>query len=109
MPPYVNPFMQYSMPQHTEIIKVNGKNGAEAYNMMPNSSILLLDETEPIVWLAQTDGAGYKTLKPYTITPYQPEPQVDVKTLEQRIARIEVMLNESNDVSNESAKGKTTN
>ena len=32
-----------------EIIKVNGKNGAEAYQMMPNSQALLLDETEKII------------------------------------------------------------
>ena len=40
-----------------QIIRVNGENGARAYNMAPNSSVLLLDENMPIVWLAQTDGA----------------------------------------------------
>ena len=33
----------------SEIIKVNGKGGAEAYQMGVNSSALLLDETAPIV------------------------------------------------------------
>ncbi len=41
--------------------------------MPPNSSILLLDETAPIVWLKMTDGAGYPTLNPYDIAPHQDE------------------------------------
>ena len=37
------------MNQRQEIVRVNGKNGADAYQMAPNSSILLLDETAPII------------------------------------------------------------
>lgn len=80
--------------QHVEVIKVNGENGAKAYQMAPNSSILLLDETAPLVWLKTTDGAGYPTITPYSIAPYKAEPPVDVKSLEQRISRIEGILNE---------------
>lgn len=77
-----------------EIITVNGENGARAFQMPPNSRTLLLDENAPIVWLAQTDGAGYKTVTPYTITPYQPEESVDTKSLEARIKRLEDMIYE---------------
>lgn len=74
------------------VVRVNGENGAKAYQMSPNSSALLLDETSPIVWLVQTDGAGYKTVSPYTITPCQQEPLVDTKSLEARIARLEAIM-----------------
>ena len=99
--PY-NPYNPYQQNQQSfmpsqaprqELVKVNGKPGAEAYQMAPNSSALLLDETAPIVWLAQTDGAGYKTLSPYSISPYQPEPPVDVKSLLQRVEKLEAMIN----------------
>ena len=86
--------LQGDFAQRQEIIRVNGENGARAYNLPPNSSILLLDETAPIVWLAQTDGAGYKSLTPYTITPYQAENKPDYNSLEARIKRLEEMLNE---------------
>lgn len=76
-----------------EIIHVNGENGARALQMAENSNALLLDDTAPIVWLAQTDGAGYKTVTPYSITPYQPEQPVDVKSLEGRIKKLEDMIN----------------
>ena len=80
-----------------EIIKVSGKNGAEAFQLAPNSSVLLLDETSPIIWFKTTDGAGYPTITPYTITPYtEPTPTNDLLILEHRITKIEERLNESN-------------
>ena len=61
--------------------------------MAPNSSILLMDENDPIVWLKQTDGAGYATVTPYTVTPYQAAAPVDVAGLENRVKRLEEMIN----------------
>ena len=75
-----------------QIIKVNGRNGAEAYQMPPNSQVLLLDETQPLLWLKQTDGAGYPTLNAYDIEPHKEKPTPDYKTLEDRIARIEEVI-----------------
>ena len=80
-----------------QVVRVNGKNGAEAFQMPPNSSILLLDETAPIVWLKMTDGAGYPTLSPYDITPHKTEAiqaYIDTESLEKRILRLEEMVNE---------------
>ena len=86
---YFNQFQQ----QRTEVIHVNGENGARAYQMMPNSSALLLDDTAPIVWLCQTDGAGYKTVTPYEIKPYEPTPPININALEHRIAKLEEVIN----------------
>lgn len=86
---------QAQMPRY-EIIHVNGENGARALQMAPNSNALLLDDTADLVWLAQTDGAGYKTVTPFSITPYQPAPPVNYSALEERIARLEGILNEQN-------------
>ena len=88
-----SPWGQMQAQQRMEIIRVNGEGGARAYQMPPNSNALLLDEANPLVWLVQTDGAGYKTVTPYTITPYQTAPAPDLGSLEQRIARLEGMLN----------------
>lgn len=97
-PYYQQPFNmgqpQYPQtPRKTEIIHVNGQNGAQAFQMMPNSQALLLDDTAPLIWLAQTDGAGYKTVTPYTIAPYQPEPEIDVKSLDERLRKLEEVMN----------------
>ena len=105
---YNNPYNIYQnyqiQGQKTEVVRVNGKNGADAYQLSPNSSILLLDETAPIVWLKTTDGAGYPTVTPYSITPYQPEPEPDFKSLENRIAKLEATLNAKSNSSNSRKK-----
>ena len=92
--PQTQPFQGWSqnLPRQ-EIIRVNGENGAKAYQMAPNSSALLMDESAPLVWLVQTDGAGYKTAVPYTIAPYQAQQAPDLHSLEERIQRLEEMLN----------------
>ena len=100
---------QQTMPQQTmpqQIIKVNGENGARAYQMMPNSSVLLLDENNPIVWLAQTDGAGYKTVTPYSITPYAPPEAPDFNNISDRLKRLEDVIYGKSDIT--SNDGKTT-
>ena len=90
--------LQGSNSQRMEIITVNGENGARAFQMPPNSRILLLDENAPLVWLAQTDGAGYKTVVAYNITPYQSESAPDYGSLETRVKRLEEMLNEKSNI-----------
>lgn len=96
---YSNPyqFPTYTPYSKTKIVHVNGENGARTFQMSPDSDILLLDDTAPIVWLAQTDGAGYKTVTPYDISPHVAEPPVDVKSLEDRIKKLEEKLNAKSD------------
>lgn len=77
-----------------EIVRVNGRNGAEAYQLAPNSSILLLDESAPIVWVKMTDGAGYPTLTPYDISPHQSTEQLNFSSLEERISKLEEFMND---------------
>lgn len=91
-----------------EVVKVNGKNGANAFQLAPDSSALLLDTSAPIVWLAQTDGAGYKTLTAYDITPHQEKTEVDIyKALEDRIAKLEETVNaKSNTTTNAKRKSE---
>ena len=90
--------MNQQMPptqQGSKIDRVNGKEGAEAYFLMPNSEVLLLDTTNPIVWLKQTDSAGYGTVTGFNVIPLKDDADVsknDYSELEQRIANIEQIL-----------------
>lgn len=78
---------------HYDVVKVNGRSGAEAFQMGPNSRYLLVDDKDPIIWFVQTDGAGYKNITPYAISPYQPAPPVDLNALETRISALEDKIN----------------
>lgn len=96
--PYISPFgmmPQYQQPaQQTQVVKVNGEPGARAYQIGANSSALLLDESGTMIWLCTTDGAGYKTVAAYDISPHQTAPAPDYSTLEERIKRLEGFMNE---------------
>lgn len=94
---FQNPYIPYYQPQPSQVIKVNGENGARAYTMGANSSALLLDESGLLVWLVVSDGAGYKTVTPYDITPHQVTPAPDYGSLESRIKRLEDMINDTTD------------
>ena len=87
---YNNYFPQLSP---TRVVRVSGKPGAEAYQMPPNSEVLLLDETQPVVWLKTTDGAGYPRLTAYDITIHEEEKPVDYKSIEERLKRLEEIIN----------------
>ena len=91
-------FPQYAPPMmhRQEVVRVNGKAGADMYQLAPSSSALLLDETAPIVWLVQTDGAGYKVSYPYTIAPLEEKVPQPLQDIEARLKRLEDKLNESN-------------
>lgn len=92
--PY-NPYQPqpYTTPYVGTITHVKGAEGCNAFKMGANSSVLLLDEDNPIVWFVQTDGAGYKKdVTPYSMVPYVPEPPIDVKKLDERLSKLEAAL-----------------
>ena len=93
--PYINAGYQnaFQQPPKQDVVKVNGENGARAFPIGANSSAILLDESGTLIWLVTTDGAGYKTVMPYDISPHQTAPTPDYSTLEQRIERLEGIIN----------------
>lgn len=102
----INPYayIQPIQPPHMEVIKVNGENGANAFLVGPNSSALLLDTSDPIIWFVQTDGAGYKTVTPYDIVAHVAKPPQEVidltsklDALDKRIQAIEEVIKDESD------------
>lgn len=109
MPGSYTPFAQgYNAQQNqsVQVVRVNGRPGAEAYTIGPNSSALLLDESGTMVWLCTTDGAGYKSVSAYDITPHQTAPAPDFGALENRIKRLEDFVNEYSTDSSAAAGNK---
>ena len=92
-----NNFSPYGFQRQEQVVRVNGRPGAETYAIGPNSSALLLDESGTIVWLVTTDGAGYKTVAPYDITPHQTPAAPDFSSLEERIKKLEERFNATAD------------
>ena len=119
--PFINPYgygqqipqafpSQQLQPQQ-QVIRVNGENGARAFQIGANSSALLLDESGTAVWLVTSDGAGYKTVAAYDIIPHKNEPDKTYTDLETRVKKLEDMMGGKRNgyTGNPSATGKKPN
>ena len=85
-----------------KVIKVRGLTAARGIRMCQDSSIIIADEMDPIIYFCQTDTLGNLTVTPYDISPHKTdeEKQQD-KILEalglinQRLTNLEDRINES--------------
>ena len=97
---FYNPYMQTqftpSQPSlhQQQIIQVNGKASVDTIQLAPNSSLLAMDTSAPIVWMCVSDGVGKVTSTPYDISIHQDKPEIDMNTVEQRLANIEQAISE---------------
>ena len=75
-----------------QVLQANGKASIEALRMSPNSSVLIMDNTAPMVWFCTSDSLGNVTKIPYDMTLHtesQPE-----NTFEKRLTAVEAKLKE---------------
>lgn len=70
------PQTQNMLPQQ-QILQSNGKPTFDAYKLAPNSSVLVVDSTAPIVWKCVADGLGNVTMEAFDITPHKDEPKMN--------------------------------
>lgn len=78
-------------PKKFEIPEVNGMQGAQAFvsMMLPNSNAIVMDQNDPLVYIIMTDGAGYPTINPYQLIPYEPPKPVDANAVMARMDQLE--------------------
>ena len=66
---YMNPYQV----QSNNLIRVNGIDGAKAYQIAPNSTVALFDANEDIMYIKSSDGAGFPTIRIFTFKEMIPE------------------------------------
>ena len=71
--------MNYTLPPQ-QILQANGKASIDAIRMSPNSSVLIADTTQPIVWKCVSDGLGNVTKEAFDITHHKTEEEVEKET-----------------------------
>ena len=79
------------LPQR-QVEQVNGKESLDRIQMAPNSSMLVMDTTAPLVWLCVSDSVGSITKTAYDITLHKDAPPVDVGSLDSRVAALEAAI-----------------
>ena len=86
--------LQYPSYHTCEVPEVNGMNGANAYQIGVNSSVLLLDTNLPIVYLKQTDGGGYATVTAFDLVAHKDVETRNMEDIKSRLDRLEELINE---------------
>ena len=113
-PYYANLYGQRQQPTQTnvlppqQVIQVDGRASIDTLQMSPNSSILIMDKSQPIVWYCVSDGLGKVTASAYDITPHQDIPPVDVNDREQRISALETILTALTEVNSDESNASST-
>lgn len=66
---YAAPSIATQAPPIDNLIRVNGLEGAKAYQLPPNSNIALFDSNNDIMYIKTTDGAGFPSIRAFSFTP----------------------------------------
>lgn len=82
--PYYNQPMSnppYVPQEHLQnLIRVNGIEGAKAYQMSANSTVALFDTNEDIMYVKSTDGAGFPSIRTFSFTEIKENTKVSQNT-----------------------------
>ena len=76
MPQGVNPYMPQARQPAMELTRVTGIQGAQAYQMPPNSTAALFDSGCDIMYIKTTDGAGFPTIRMFDFKLHDDPPAV---------------------------------
>lgn len=63
--------------QSQNLIRVNGLEGAKAYQMSANSTVALFDANNDLMYVKSTDGAGFPSIRTFTFSELQEEPKAE--------------------------------
>lgn len=76
-----------------QIATVKGRKGAEHFPMAPGSSILLLDEDNPIIWFTTADSGGTVTPIPYDYSEHIEKKEISTEDLYGMIEKLSGQIN----------------
>ena len=92
-----NPYMmqtQQATPKH-QVLRVKNESAvwAQTQQLQPDSSDIYLRDDGQLIWLAVKDQDGNVNIAPFDITPHQDPPAPDYTVLEDRITKLEGLIN----------------
>ena len=100
--PFVQQPIMQPVQQDQEIQYVNGRPGADAFQMLPNKKAILMDANDARFYIKQTDANGQATIKSFDFKETEQEKPVEYVTkaeFEEYKARMKGGRHESNNES----------
>lgn len=102
MYPGFNPYGMIQMPNpyqpprpalpQQQVITVAGAESLAQIQLAPNSSMLVMDQGAPVVYLVQSDGVGKATATAYDISPHKDKTQIKQESMDARLAAVEAAI-----------------
>ena len=100
MYPNINPYGMMQMPYQPprpalpqqQIVTVAGAESLTQIQMAPNSSMLVMDQGAPIVYLCQSDGVCKVTATAYDIAPHKDKAQAERESMDARLSALEAAV-----------------
>lgn len=116
-PYYPNLYQQssFTQPQQPtvlppqQIITAKGKASIDTLKLSPNSSVLIADETAPIVWKCTSDGLGNVSSEAYDITPHKDAAQVQQENMAALVLEMDKRLKKLEETYDEQSNTRSTN
>lgn len=71
-----------------QILQANGKASIDALRLSPNSSVLIADQTQPIIWKCVSDSLGNVSATAFDVTPHKDEKVVEQENINKSISNI---------------------
>lgn len=106
--------LSYLPPQ--QVLQVDGRASVEKIRMAPNSTLLALDRTNPIIWFCSSDGVGNVTATPFDYTKHEEEPEISMSSLQSQlndlktsVSQILEVIKDGNKPNSRNAKSKSEN
>lgn len=89
-------YMQPTVLPQQQILQANGKASIDALRLAPNSSVLIADQTAPIIWKCVSDSLGNVSATAYDVIPRKTESEIEkenlmntLKDIADRLTRLE--------------------
>lgn len=89
-----------------QVLQVDGKASVDKMRMSPNSSLLALDRTAPIIWFCSSDGIGNVTAVPFDYIKHESEPELSMSSLQSQLDDLKSSINQILEVM-ENGSGKS--
>lgn len=110
MYPAYNPYGMMQMPYQPprpalpqqQVATVAGADSLTQIQLAPNSSILVMDQSAPIVYLCQSDGVGKVTTTAYDISPHKDAATAQRENMDARLSALEAAVKRLEGTRNES-------
>lgn len=94
--PYLNPnfYPQQNYLPSQQILQVNGKEGLSNMKLAPNSSVLVVDNSLPLIYKCVSDSLGNVQTTTYDVSVHKEVEEIKMDTIEQRMTFLEQQINE---------------